>query len=200
MKRIIINHISGNDKSSILSGNRSWNVAMGNGLTLRFKNEVHAKSFLVKASEELSFQLIIMNEIYMDIFTEFRRNWFYFNLTQELLSSERNIKNAFDLFERQTHLAVSRCELANGNHFVFRYLYQSCKALMEVTEILSNFHVYRRNFSHAKILSVQKGRLEMCLLAIDNIGLDPIPDGCEIEGYTASKKAKILELSEILQD
>ena len=200
MKRIIINHITGNDKSSIHSGFRTWNVAMGNGLTLRFKNEVYAKSFMVKASEDLSFQLIVLNEIYMDLFAEFRRNWFYFNLTQELLRSEQRIKNAFELFEHQTHLAVSRCEFANGNHFVFRYMYQSCKALIEVSEILSNFHVYRRNFSHAKILNVHKERLENCLLTIDNIGLAPIPDGCVIEGYTASKKAKISEITEIFQE
>jgi hypothetical protein len=77
-------------------------------------------------------------------------------------------------------------------------LQRACKELIQ-EEALNKFHLYRKNFSNAKMINFHKERLETCLMTIDNIGMNPIPDGCIVDCYDTAKRERIAEIARILE-
>ena len=116
MKKITLTRILTADRSSIYTKRKNYCISVGNGVSARFSNLEKAEAFLTKLNEELNFNLSVMNMILVEIFTNYRRLWFYLNNLPEYSAHERRITEAFQDIDRYFNIMVTRSHFENGNY------------------------------------------------------------------------------------
>lgn len=105
--------------------NKSYRVAIGNGITRSFDNKKNCLKFLADCNRFLNLKLHEANFIYSDVYAQYRRNWFYFDHHKSpgaiLFQLERSIKNNLTKTEETFDLICERSGFENGNYFVFSH-------------------------------------------------------------------------------
>ncbi len=96
MKKIHLVNITLPDKNSFLTSRRKSTVSLGNDLSLIFSSIKAASSFLAYVNTELNFIALVLNELYIEVFSHSRRLWLSLD---GRYSDERQIKDGFKSFE-----------------------------------------------------------------------------------------------------
>lgn len=157
MKRINLKTIIPADKTNIRTRQRKICVFLHTGLTVYFTNNKVAKAFLVETNDFLNVKLFELNEQYIELFTQYRRMWFYFEFD---LTGDTAIKNAFTDIERCMLLMVERGSWVNGPPMVWKWFGLCADSLSLVITILQAMHRRRNNFAEVKILEAVRSRVE----------------------------------------
>jgi len=165
MKKINIENIERSDKSSIRTNNRKHRVFLHSDLTLSFEDYKKAKIFLVGVNDFLTFKLFELNEIYIELFTHYRRAWFYIDNTQDknIMKDTRTIDDCFKLcFERSSW--------TNGSHYVFNWIRSICDSFQSIIRIIENMQLKRGNYGEIRIMGAVSNRVQYILNEVFNYG------------------------------
>ena len=167
MKKISLNHITKADYTSHLTRQRTHCVSLGNGSITYFSNINKAEEFISKTNRFLNERFFDINELYIDVFIHFQRNWFYFNNNDTLSRLETICYNNFATINDCMYMVYSRSHYENGNHLVFKHTYNICDALINVVDILQNLHVSRGNYAESNIMKAIIRRINYIKLLIE---------------------------------
>ena len=160
MKKIKLKNITKADKSSFLTKRHSHSVSLGNGLTFYFSNINEVEAFLSELNRFLNYKLFELNEFFIEAFTIYQRNWFYFNNSEELKRDETRIQECIISFFKSLEILYSRSGWQNGNHFTFRFFYTLYDNIIFIAETVQALHKARNNFAESNIIEVIKKRVK----------------------------------------
>jgi len=113
-------------------------------------------SALANLNDFLNLRLFEMNEIYIELFTHYRRCWFYF---ENDISGETSIKSYFIECDKFFHLLVTRSHYENGPSYTLNWISQAAKSLKTVIKILQDLHRKRNGWAEIKNLEAVASRL-----------------------------------------
>jgi hypothetical protein len=170
MRHINIEHFRPADKSSFLTIQKRHNVALGNGLNLLFTNVNEVKSFLAKTNKFLNAKLFDLNELYIETFTNYQRQWFFMGNSSEMEHQERRILYNFRIVSRNMEMMVRRSAFENGNQFVFLQFINSINSLILVIEILKDIQKARYNYLENNYLNTIEERCRTLNDQLTNYG------------------------------
>lgn len=168
MKKIRITHITKADYSSVLTNNRIHCITLGNGSTKYFKNINKAEEFISKTNKFLNIKLYEINELQIEIYSQYQRNWFYFNISSDFESLEYRCKNNFTSIIECMNLAVSRSHHRNGNHLTFKHLFDVYDFLKEIVIIIKELQSKRGNYAESYYMEVIIKRIEYLKSNLEN--------------------------------
>ena len=183
--------------SSVYTKDKFYNIVLGNGASIRFKDKKKIVFWLTHVNNNLTEALQELIIIYTDLFREYWQLWYYLDSYAETPeASERNKKieafciKSFNYIPTLLNLAVNRSAYQNGNHFTFRHLYNAIDELQYITDLMLKL---RRDKCH----TAETNRLEIYLKnilrikkEIDNIGKHPTvsnPVNIKIEANDVSE-------------
>jgi len=160
------------DKSHFISARRKHQVYLGNGLNVLFSNINEVTGFLAKTNKFLNAKIFELNELYIEIFSNYQRLWFFFNNSTELLDSERIVESNLYLIPRNLTMMVTRSGFENGNQFVFLQFQKSINALIKTIEVLQEVQKDRYNYLESNTLNTLKERCFSLQKQIETYGFD----------------------------
>jgi len=172
MKKIALNHLLPADKSSIYIKSKSYQLYLGNGHKVRFRNETKAKAFLVEVNESLNFCLLRINKVYKDLFCHYRDVWFYLDNGKKAVAEDVMIRNMFDAIDKNFELMVTRSHFENGNNFVFKYLNHCLENLTEIASILQEIDLARHEYIDHRMVKVILVEIKSIKNDVNNLGFD----------------------------
>jgi len=163
MKRINIQTIAKANKTSIRTKQRSHCVLLNWGLTIYFTDIKQAKAFLVKTNDFLTFKLFEINEIYIEVFTHYRRGWFYFDVPQDAAA-----RASSEYIDKCFKLIVDRGHWQNGAVYVFNWINQIIDGLNTFLTMLSDNHRQRGNYAELRVIETLRARLSFLSGSVNN--------------------------------
>ena len=171
MRKIIIEHVTTPDKSSHYIKDKSYVIMLGNCITVRFPDQRHMKAFITYVNEELNFNLVIVNQIYLEVFTHFRKIWFYIDNGHDGSRREGLIKSQFDGIDRTLLLLVTRGQYTNGNHFVFSHFNHVLDNLDTIIKLLQEVEFNRHAGAEVRMLKVLQTKVNTVRTDLAAIGM-----------------------------
>jgi len=165
MKKINLTYIILPDKHSWLSSNRTYGVYLGNEIRASFSSEKKVKKFLAETNRFLNAQMQELNQVYIQLFAEYRQLWFVIDLDFEknIEESLREISKLFNKLYRFNHGA-------NSNFFVYLHFIQLTTELHNVVVKLTDYQKAYDNFIEANRLSTLTLRLNNISSALTYYG------------------------------
>lgn len=143
MKKVVLKHFSKSESG--------YTISLGNGTVHTFPSKRIATDYLNKTNKFLTIQLFEAHTIYMSLWQEYQRCWFYFGYgankgkwslhAQEQRKCSENLKDA----EECLSAAIDRSDYENGNRFSFQNIRVAIQLLKQTTKILIPLHTKRSN-------------------------------------------------------
>lgn len=163
MKKVNIKTIEKADKTSIRTKRRKHSILLHSGLTLYYSDIKDAKIFLVKTNDFLTFKLFELNEIYIEVFTHYRRAWFYFDVPQDAAA-----RASSEYIDKCFKLIVDRGHWQNGAVYVFNWLAQIVNGLNVFLNLLSDNHVRHGNYAELRVIETLRARISFLESSVNN--------------------------------
>lgn len=164
MKKIQLKTIYRGDKSSIRTNARKHWICIHSDLRISFTDYRQAEAFLSKTNDFLNVKLYELNELYIDLFTHYRRNWFYFEYN---IQDDSACTAAFDIINKYMNLIINRSHYENGPVMVFNWMIGSYRQILTVINILKDLHRKRNNWAEIRILDAKKNMALFLLSQIE---------------------------------
>ena len=165
MKKINIETIISGDKTSIRTKHRKHRVFLHSDLTLSFEDIKKAKVFLVGVSDFLTFKLFELNEIYIELFSHYRRAWFYIDNTQD-----KNIMTETRTIDYSFKLCFERSDWESGSFYVFNWIRCICDSLQSIIKIIDSMQIKRGNYAEIRIMKTVSKRIELIMNEVFSYG------------------------------
>lgn len=161
MKKIVLKQFSKNTAG--------YTVSLGNGSVHTFPSKRKASDYLNKTNKFLTTQLFEVHGIYMGLWQEFQRAWFYFGYgsqkgkwTMHELSKQR-CEEALKECEERISNSVDKSDYDNWNHFTFQNIRVAINHLKIAVKILMPLHqkrsqtadVYRLNSFINRLVEIE---------------------------------------------
>jgi hypothetical protein len=177
MKRIKLIHIAMPDFSSHYIRQKMYSVTLGNSVNKWFSNRKDALRYLATINRDLNLKLAELNYIYGFIFSEYRKNWYYFESTMK--GNDNKINSLFQSINKSFELTVERSHYENGNHFTFSHLYKIIADLNQVGSILIEIMTDKKFYADVQRLNVFLSMLRFNKSEIEKLGknfkIDSVP-------------------------
>ncbi|HYD20009.1 MAG TPA: hypothetical protein VEB40_00940 [Flavipsychrobacter sp.] len=131
-----------------------YRVHLGNGTTHSFSSKRKLVAFLNQTNKFLTTQLFEVHGIYMAVWQEYQRSWFYFGwednkqYTLHYLD-QRKCEESLQGCEQAFVMAWKRHDWANGTHSAFMHMEVAIDCCKEVVGIL--LHLHRKRSSTVEI-------------------------------------------------
>jgi hypothetical protein len=186
MRKIRIGHLANGEKKSVFTRRRAYSFYIGNGKTVRFTNGRQAETFMNEVNKDLNFNLIMFNQIYGEIFVQYRKLWFYMDFENESFDNNRKITGNFALIEKSMEFMMTRGEFENGSTYVFNGFNQIIEYLSEIIETLILVEQSRIGFVEVKMLRLTNDKLLAIKRELAAIGEDR-GNVSKTEGYIMEK-------------
>lgn len=171
MKKIHLKEFHYGEKSRLITKLRLHSVGLGNGLTFRFSSIRDLRAFLAETSRFLNIKVYELNEIFIEVLSNYRRAWFYLNPQED-----QKIKNSIQGIERAFNSIISR----HKDYYVFLDFSNICRLLIEILIILISIKKKRNNHLDTHLLHTVISRITFIEGKIKGYGqgskyLDPSP-------------------------
>lgn len=175
MKSIRITGLIPPDEKSVYTDRLKYKVILGNGIIRTFTSLSDSKKFLSQVSRFLSYKMHECNTLYTDVFTQYRRAWFYFDHNKpggrdrsNMLDKDRlcqsNITQIADIF----NILYKRSDWGNGNHFVFVHFANITRMLLEITDVLAFVYENKSAAAVQYEIEILTTKIKYCRRTIDN--------------------------------
>jgi len=165
MKKINLTYIRLPDKTSYMTWQKTYSILLGNEIKVSFSSEKKAKKFIADTNRFLNLQLQELNQVYIQLFAEYRRLWF-------IIDFEENIEDSFHDINKYFKKLTKHGHSENSNIYVFLDFIRISNEIKTVTEKLITFLKDTNNYSGANILSSLPLRVDNILDAVNNYGKD----------------------------
>jgi len=147
MKKVNIKTIAKADKTSIRTTQRKHCILLDWESKHYFSDIKEARTFLVKTNDFLTFKLFEFNEIYIEVFSHYRRAWFYLDNTQESAT-----RAAISAIENNYKLIMDRSHWQNGPILVQNWIRQIANELNTALIIIEEMHRKRGNWAEMRVV------------------------------------------------
>jgi hypothetical protein len=165
MKKINTTTIGEPDKTSIRTTAKKHSVMLDWDNTVFFTDIKKAKAFIVETNEFLTFKLFELNEIYIDVFTKYRRLWFYLD-TREDASMKRLLDNVNENFK----LSVDRSHWQNGSVHVYKWINSIAADLKKTLEIIKSSNKRKQLWADIRVAGTLINRIDFILMQLKSWG------------------------------
>jgi hypothetical protein len=169
MKKIKIENYREPVKESIYTRDKRYWISLGNGARLSFTNRKDAKAFLARTNRFLNERVFDLNRIYVDVFSEYRRIWFYFD-DGEKENNER-IELTMHWTNVRFNVMIRNAGYESGNAYAFQNLRTIISNLLEIIATLRDVQKRRNNWVERYNLEVLSRRLTEVDAMINGYGL-----------------------------
>jgi len=192
MKAIKIIGLNLPDKTSVYTNNLRYTINLGNGIKKSFDNKAKAQKFLNEVSKYLTYKLHECNELYICVFTLYRRAWFYFDHNKpgsnfaDLYAKDRLCEAHMIGITETFNILYKRANWANGNHFVFVHFNNILHALIETLNVLMELYAGRSAGAINYEIEILKTKVVYCKRTIDNYTVELENEFKESEQLSAS--------------
>ena len=157
MKKVRIEQLNEPKIRSIFLKDKFYWVWLGNGTKHRFTNRKHAEAFLAQTNRFLNERVFELNRLYVEIFAEYRRLWFYFD-NHSVVSNEK-IENLLEWTNKKFNILIERSSGVNGNFNAFQNMRILIDNLLEVVKVLEELQQRKNNWVEKYSLAVIATRL-----------------------------------------
>ena len=162
-------HITPPRKESILTLNKKYyTVFIKSDQKFYFKNKKEAVILLSKASHFATYQLYYINELYSNLYSEYRKIWGYFEMKENPVIAHEirfYITQVLESIDNRLDLSYERQNYTEGLNMVFQWLRTMSIDLANVCEKLKEIHKIKGN--HITILELE--RIQQKSLHIKNL-------------------------------
>jgi hypothetical protein len=162
MRKTHLHTITDPKPGSIYTRDKRYWIWLGNGVKCSFTNKKHAVSFLANLSKLVNEKLFELNLIYIDIFAEYRRLWFYFDVEQLRQSPDEQlhyINKNFDMMANN-HRQQSNIDAFNR----LRNLIDDLKAF---TQLVIEVAIKKNDHAVKNFLNVHLCRMDAMKAGIE---------------------------------
>ena len=166
MKKVHTSTILKPDLSSVKTPLRKHRVMLDWDRTLVFGDAKKAKAFLVKTNEFLTFKLFELNEIYIDIFTKYRRLWFYFEGSEDM-KTKRTLDSVNDNFK----LTVDRSHWENGSVHVYKWINNIATDMKKALDTIISVNKRKALWADIRVAEALVCRIDFILMQLKNWGI-----------------------------
>jgi len=154
MKKIQLHCITFADKSSHYSRDHQHSISLGNGRNVYFSNINQARAFLHQTNRFLNDTLFELNQLYTEVFAQYRLAWFYLGRPQQTISE--NLMTVEKKFDHLVRLSYS----ANYNFYAFLDLKMICQCLAAALLEMESLYRKRKFYVQLANLSITTRRIE----------------------------------------
>jgi len=144
-----------------------YSIFLRSGLTYYYSNRKEAECFQNRLFYSLNRHSVILNELYINCFADYRRLWFYFDSgisdgnTVDLFL--KNINRSFDLLHSRQLYPGS------GVSTVLNWLSAICDNMLKIYNIMTEKQKERNNYEAINSYSAQTYTIERVLFELNNI-------------------------------
>jgi len=158
MKKIKIEKYDEPRVGSIYTRDKYYWVWLGNGSKHRFSNRKHAEAFLAQTNRFLNERVFELNRLYVEVFAEYRRLWFYFDKSATL-DNER-IEGLLEFTNKKFNILIDRSGGENGNFNVWHSMRVLIDNMLEIVKVLEDLQKKKNNWVEKYNLAVIAARLD----------------------------------------
>jgi hypothetical protein len=178
MKKIKINALREGDKSSVFTKQRRHQVVLGNGQTVYFKDLKRAKAYITATNEFLNQKLYEINALYIDVFTEYRKAWFYFFDIYDRrmhIVSDNNVLQEIHLIENKMTIMVARAHFTNGPFIVWNGFRLMLESMENICNTLIYLYKQKKHYSEAHQVRAILSRINIMYKELERYGAKSPP-------------------------
>lgn len=143
-------------------------VYLGNSRFVYFKSEKTCQAFLADTNRFLNNSLQILNQLYIQIFGEYREIWFLGDVHDISLNDVAGDLKAVDDAFMTVFIKATHPE--NGNHYSFLYTESICKRLITIITTITDIYDKRKIYVTMYKLKHISFQLETMLHQLENYG------------------------------
>lgn len=154
MKKINIKTIYKADKHSIRTKLKSHCVFLHNEISIYFTDIKDAKSFLVKTNDFLNDKLWELNEISIELYSHFKRSWFYLGH-----SEESSIRTSIRMIDENMKLIISRSSWENGPPYTWKWMDGIMNDQLSIAEVINELNKRRGNYAEIRVINTLIARI-----------------------------------------
>jgi len=170
MKKIAISNIQNPKLNSSMIRDKLYHIYLGNNQTVYFKNEKHAKRYLVELNVFLNSKLLEINNIYIYIFIDYRKMAIIYN---EYFLNDNHAQELILCIDKFFIKSVSQtCSWANRNNFYFLNIQKLIGYLIELCNVLIRILRKKRSFLYDNSLLCLIERLNEINHSIEIYGIE----------------------------
>ena len=172
MKRVKIDPPDYRNLDSSFTEQKRWNVLLGNGKRYSFSNKKDLAYCLAETNRQLNTVVFELNELWIQSFAEYRRNWFYM-APKTYLSEEAQVVNHNIEIAKYFNLLVERSSWVNGSTSAFRWIYLITECLKEQFKIYVRIRREKKQFIESRTLELKIRLIERIITDLENIDVSP---------------------------
>jgi hypothetical protein len=161
MKKIKIKNLHDGDKSSHYTERKKHTVFLGNNVTVYFSDRKKAEAFLVETNKFLNLKLFELNALYIDLFIEYRKAWFYFfNIYDRNMhvNGSNLVIREIETIEKKMTLMVARSHFGNGSSIVWQGFKIILESMDNIAGSLIELYKTKKHYAEAHQIRVIEER------------------------------------------
>lgn len=171
MKKIKLENYTDPKPGSIFVRDKSYWVWLGNGVKRSFSNRKHAEAFLVATNRFLNQKVFELNRLYVEVFAEYRRLWFYFDKSQTVINNR--IEANLEWTNKKFNLMIDISSHINGNFTSFQNMRVIIDNLRDIVNELMTLQKQKNNWVEKYNLAVIAARLDELEKALNDYEAKP---------------------------
>lgn len=195
MKQVKITGLQEPSPESVYTDRLLYKINLGNGIVRSYTTKKQAQAFLTEVSRFLTYKLHECNELYISVFTMYRRAWFYFDHNKPKARPIGDLREKERLCEYHLHQIAEtfttlyrRSSWANGNHFVFVHFATILTGLADIMKVLNFVYSNKSTAGVLYEIEILQTKITYCRRTIENYTL-------EIENeFKDSQKTELAQL------
>jgi hypothetical protein len=177
MKKIILRNVHKADKSSIFTKQKKHCVFLGNQVNIYFSDLKKAKAYVVETNEFLNQKLFEVNALYIDVFSAYRKSWFYFfNVYDKNMhfSGNNQVVRELETIEKKMTLMVARSHFENGSFIIWQGFNVVLESLKTIIQALNLLYKQKKHYAEARQMQTIESRIKMIEDQLNQWGNDQI--------------------------
>jgi hypothetical protein len=173
MKKIGGYIVKSPDGQSVRLKLNTYSVFLKAGLKYLYSNRKEAEAYQNRLFYSLNRYSIVLNDLYINCFANYRRLWFYFDSG---ISDGNNIDTHLKAIQRSFDLLHSRqLHPGSGASAILNYFDVICNSMIKIYEIMSEKQKERNNYEAINNYSAQIYTIERIVFELNNLDslIDP---------------------------
>lgn len=165
MKKVKLANLREPVKDSIYVKEKKYWVSLGNQVKVSFTNRKNALAFIAQTNRFLNEKTFELNKIYVDVFSEYRRIWFYFDSKN---AHRVNFEQQIGFLEKRFDLLIDTSRYTNGNYNAFFHMRGIVDLIKEMLTQMQQVMAGKNNYAEKYNLSIYVRRLDDLLQAVND--------------------------------
>lgn len=150
---------------------RYYGIRLGNGFTVHFTSKRNAEKFASATKQFLTDCLIELNDIYIECWTHYRKNWFYFSGRNEenmksMLKIEKQVVTELNTVER----CFSQISRLNDNLQPWKCISEALLSVLKICDHLIEVRRKRNEYVERKSVEILKKRVILLISEMSGFG------------------------------